>query len=157
MNQPRGRPFERGNRLGQGRPKGSRNKTTVVAQRLLEEYSEPIVQKCIVDALKGDGPSRRICMERILPAQRDACIRIKLPRTITAQDVDQAAEQVVQSVAAGRLSPATGEALAHILELRRKAIETGELQARIEKLEEQARAAEPQRQKSSRALGPPRK
>ena len=125
MNQPRGRPFERGNKFGQGRPKGSRNKTTVVAQRLLEEYSEPIVRKCIVDALKGDGPSRRICMERILPAQRDACIRIKLPRTLTAQDVDQAAEQVVQSVAAGRISPATGAALAQILELRRKAIEEG--------------------------------
>jgi hypothetical protein len=145
MNQSRGRPFEPGNKFGQGRPKGSRNKTTLVAQRLLEEYSEPIVRKCIVDALKGDGPSRRICMERILPAQRDACIGIKLPRAITAKDVDKAAERVLHSVATGRISPASGEAVARILELRRKAIETAELQTRITKLEEQhARAREAQ-------------
>lgn len=105
MNQPRGRPFQPGNQFGRGRPKGSRNKTTMVAQKLLEDHSESIVRKCIVEALKGDRYAQRICMERIIPASRDSCIRIKLPRTITARDVDHAAEQVVQSVAAGRIRP----------------------------------------------------
>ena len=142
MNQPRGRPFGVGNKFGKGRPKGSQNKTTMMARRLLDEYAEPIVRKSIVDALKEDGPSRRIWMERILPAQRDAKIRVKLPRTIAARDVDEAAENVVQAVASGRLSPANGTALAQILEFRRKAIETGELQMRLAKLEEDARVSE---------------
>lgn len=142
MNQPRGRPFEVGNRFGKGRPKGSQNKTTMMAQRLLNEYAEPIVRKSIVDALKEDGPSRRIWIERILPAQRDAKIRMKLPRTSAAKDVNEAAEKVVQAVASGRISPASGTAMAQILELRRKAIETGELEMRLAKLEEDAGVSE---------------
>jgi hypothetical protein len=142
MNQPRGKPFELGNTFGRGRPKGRRNNTTIVAQRLLEEYSEPIIRKCIVDALKMDGPSRRICMERIFPPQRDAFINMKLPRTFTAQDVDKAAEQVVHAVATGLVSPTAGATLAHVLELRRRAIETAELQLRIAKLEEDVRLRE---------------
>jgi hypothetical protein len=137
---PRGQPFEAGNRFGRGRPKGSRNKITLVAQRLLQEFSEPIVRKSIIDALQKDGPSRRLCMERILPAQRNGCIRLQLPRTMTAQDVDKASEQVVQAVATGRMTPADGESMLNILELRRKAIETGELQARFDKLEAFVRA-----------------
>ena len=53
--QRRGRPFEpgqSGNPLG--RPKGSRNKTTLLAESLLDDQSEPIIRKVIEKALQGD-------------------------------------------------------------------------------------------------------
>jgi hypothetical protein len=37
MNKVRGRPFEPGNKLGRGRPKGSRNKAKSPGQDLLQE------------------------------------------------------------------------------------------------------------------------
>jgi hypothetical protein len=74
MNLPRGRPFPPGNPGGPGRPKGSRNKTAR-AQQLLEQCSEAIIRKCIVDALKGDPTSKRPCLERIMPVRRDVLVR----------------------------------------------------------------------------------
>ena len=41
----RGRPFEPGNHFGRGRPKGSRNKRSLVANELLIEHGEAIVRK----------------------------------------------------------------------------------------------------------------
>jgi len=50
----RGRPFEPGNKLGRGRPRGSRNKTTLVAGELLHSYALALMRKAIALALQGD-------------------------------------------------------------------------------------------------------
>jgi len=71
MNTPRGRPFPPGNTAGRGRPKGSRNKATMVAQQLLDQHSEPIVRKCIIEAMHGNVHALKLCMERLTPARRE--------------------------------------------------------------------------------------
>src|SRR5262245_26144335 len=97
----RGRPFEPGNKFGRGRPRGSRNKSTLLAQNLLHSYAEPVVKTCIQQAVKGDPTAMRLCMERIAPMRRDAPVKIgKLP-THTAADIAKSSEMVVQKVAAG--------------------------------------------------------
>lgn len=133
---PRGRAFLPGNKFGTGRPQGSRNKTTAMAQKLLEKYSEPIVRRCIVDALNGDRDARRACIDRIIPVLREAGVRIRLGKIETAQDVSKAAEQVLLAMAGGRMKPSDGERLARVLDMHRQAIETAQLEARIEKLEQ---------------------
>jgi len=45
-----------------GRPKGSRNKTTVIAQALLEGEAEALVRKVVQLALEGDLTCLRICL-----------------------------------------------------------------------------------------------
>ena len=45
-----------------GRPKGSRNKTTVIAQTLLEGEAESLVRKVVQLALEGDVTCLRICL-----------------------------------------------------------------------------------------------
>ncbi len=136
MNKPRGRAFLPGNKFGTGRPKGNRNKTTVMAQKLLEKYSEPIVRRCIVDALNGDRDARRACIDRIIPVLRESGVRIRLGKIESAQDVSKAAERVLQAMAGGRMKPTDGERLARVLDMHRQAIETAQLEARIEKLEQ---------------------
>src|SRR5439155_25334874 len=64
MNKPRGRPFEPGNKYGRGRPKGSRNKEKYPGEKILDEYGPHIMFKCISQALNGDHPSMRPCMEQ---------------------------------------------------------------------------------------------
>jgi hypothetical protein len=135
VNGPRGRPFSPGNQLGKGRPKGSRNKWALEAQKLLEKYSEPVVSKCIAGALEGNHYAQRLCLERILPARRDNPFRLKLGVIQSSRDVARATEAIVQAVAEGRIPPSSGEALARMLEIQRHAIETSELEVRIAELE----------------------
>jgi len=57
----RGRPFEPG-RSGKpnGRPKGSRNKTTLVLEALLDGQSEAIIRKLLEKATDGDTIALRL-------------------------------------------------------------------------------------------------
>ena len=134
----RGRPFQPGNTFGRGRPKGSRNKTTRKAQELLDKYYEPIFQKLISMAIKGDPVALRLCVERLFPARRDGYVQIPLSGSQTLADVAASSAKVLQGVSRGQITPMEGEIISGILEDRRRLIETGELAARIEKLEESA-------------------
>lgn len=55
MSNVRGKPFQLGNNSGRGRPKGSQNKASFRAQELLNEHAEPVMRKCLVEALKGNS------------------------------------------------------------------------------------------------------
>jgi hypothetical protein len=133
-NKPRGRPFEPGNKLGRGRPKGSRNKAKP-GQTLLDEYAEPVTRKCIALAMQGNQSAMRLCMERVSPARRGPAITMALPAIKTAADVDKAAEKVTQAIRRGDLTPAEGGIMMNILESRSRVIERVQLESRLEKLE----------------------
>jgi len=136
MNKPRGRPFEPGNSFGRGRPRGSRNKATLEAERLLEQYSAPLVRKCITQALQGDAQAMRLCMDRLVPVRRDRPVRMKLPKVATAADVLQAQQAVVRAVSSGDIAPPAAESVMRVLDDVRRGIETHELETRIDQLEE---------------------
>ena len=140
MNKPRGQPFPPGNTLGRGRPAGSRNKAKPPGQELLHEHALLLVRRCIFLALQGDRSAMRICMDRISPA-RGASIRMNLPRIRTAQDLDKAAEKVTQGIGRGGLTPAEGEKMMNIFEIRSRIIEKAHWESRLEKLEGNMAAA----------------
>jgi hypothetical protein len=50
----RGRPFEPGNTLGRGRPKGSRNKKKEDGWKILAEYHPSLMRKYVSLGLIGD-------------------------------------------------------------------------------------------------------
>src|SRR6266851_400032 len=112
----RGKPFERGNTFGRGRPLGSRNKTTIMAKQLFESHAEPVVRKAIVMALQGHPTALKLCMDRIDPLRRDPPVNIGFLPSSSAEEISQSAEKVVRRVAAGKLSPAQGAAMADLLE-----------------------------------------
>jgi len=126
--QVRGRPFEPGNKMGRGRPKGSRNKTNP-GQALLDEYAEPIMRKCIVLAMQGDRSAMRLCVERISPARHGACIRMKLPPIKIAADVDKAAEKVTQAMGRAKITPTDGLIMMNVLEKHSGMIESVQMES----------------------------
>lgn len=132
----RGRPFETGNKFGRGRPRGSRNKTTVLAQELLESHAEPVVRKALMMAIQGDTAAMKLCMDRILPVHREVPVKFGPLPTATAAEVSKAAEKVVQDVAAGKIPIAQGLAMSGLLEMRRRTVETESLDGRVRNLEE---------------------
>jgi hypothetical protein len=94
----RGRPFQPGNQLGRGRPRGSRNKTPARMQELLNHYAEPVLNKAISEALKGDAKIMRPLLDRILPVRRDAPVVVGSLPTGTAAEVSKASERVLRGV-----------------------------------------------------------
>ena len=133
---PRGKPFEPGNKFGRGRPPGSRNKKTVAARELLDSYAEPVVRKVLQMGLRdGDMGALKLCMDRILPVRRDPPVKLGSLPTSTAAEVSKSSEKVVQNVASGKLPPGQGLVMSELLDKRRRAIETQNLDERIQKLE----------------------
>lgn len=131
----RGRPFEPGNKLGRGRPRGSRNKTTLMAQKLLDSYAEPLVMKCVHQAMHGDLRAMKLCMDRVLPARRDLPVKIGKLSMRTPEDVSKASDTVLHKVAAGHITPTQGQALADLIEGRRRTMETQDFDERLRAME----------------------
>jgi hypothetical protein len=129
----RGRPFQPGN---PGRPKGALNKTTLAARELLDGEAEELTRKCIELAKDGDSAAMRLCMERIVPAVKSRTIKIELPTVDTMADVLKAQAVAIQAMAAGEITPDEAATIAGVLEAKRRAIETVELEARLVKLEQ---------------------
>jgi hypothetical protein len=136
VNKPRGRPFEQGNRFGRGRPNGSRNRDTALVKKLLEAYAPHLTRKLIAQALEGNTQALRICMERLMPAPRDASVPINLPKIKSAEDVANAAEKVTRGMGKGVLSPSEGERIMNVLESQSRVIESAGTEQRVQKLED---------------------
>ncbi len=128
-----GVPFRKGN---PGRPKGSRHKTTLAIQALLDGEGEALTRKAIDMALAGDSVALRLCLERLAPPRKDAPVRFELPPMQGAASASAAMGAILSSVAAGDLTPAEASSLAGLVDAYRKAFETTELEARLKALEE---------------------
>lgn len=130
--------FAPGNRANpKGRIPGSRNKATLAAQALLDGEVESLTRKAVELALEGDTTALRLCLERILPARKEAAlIPINLPQVEGAADLPQLTAAILDSVAAGRITPGEGQALAALTNAHAKTLEIAELEQRITALEE---------------------
>ena len=131
----RGRPFEPGNKFGRGRPRGSRNKTTAVAQELMNSHAEPIVRKVLVMALQGDPSALRAVLDRILPVRKETPVKLGLLPMTTISDLANASEGVLKKVGSGKLTITEARGVTELIERRRQVIETEELAQRILALE----------------------
>ena len=120
----------------EGRPKGSRNKATLAAQKLLEGEIETITSKVIELAKAGDMAAIKLVLERILPPRKDNPITVVLPPIATAEDTAKATYSILQAVSYGDITLSEGQALISMIEQLRKNIETQEFEKRIEKLEQ---------------------
>ncbi len=127
--------FKRGNKHGAGRPHGSRNKTTIAIEALLDGEAEALTRKAVDLALEGDMAALRLCLERICPPRKSRFIAIELPRVETAKDITAAHAVVIEAMARGDITPDEASSVAGVLDARRKSLETTEIEKRIEALE----------------------
>jgi len=72
-------------------------------------------------------------------SQASQLIEIDLPDVSKVQGITDALTAILRSTADGELTPSEAQALGGLLETQRKAIESAELEARIEQLEQIAR------------------
>ena len=98
-------PFQKGESGNPaGRPRGARNRTTVLLENLLAVDAEAIGRKAIELAKAGDIAAIRMCMDRLAPARKDEPVVFDLPPLATAADSVAAAASIVAAVAGGELA-----------------------------------------------------
>ena len=135
----RGRPFEPGNKFGRGRPRGSRNKKTLLIQGLLDEYAPSLIRKALVLAMGGDGTVLRVFLDRLLPRPQDSPVKMgRLPMN-TAEELLESHETVMKKLASGALTPIQARQIVAVLEIRHQLIETQDLVRRVTALEQTLR------------------
>jgi len=123
-----------------GRPPGARNKATLMVLGLMERDAEEIAQAVITAARTGDLAAAKLVLERLAPPLRERPISIELPDTSTTEGVSKAQQVIIEAVGKGELLPSEGSTLAALVESRRRALETDDLERRLSDLEEQQRS-----------------
>jgi hypothetical protein len=118
-----------------GRPAGSRHKTTLAIEALLEGEAEALTRKAIEMAMNGDVVASRLCLERAAPLRKGRPVVVDVPPIDTAKDVVAAVGAIVGAVGEGMLTPEEGHTFASILDTHRRAIETQELEVRLATVE----------------------
>jgi hypothetical protein len=132
----RGRPFPKGQSGNpRGRPEGSRNRATIMAQTLLDDEAEALTRKVIDLAMEGDTVCLRVCLERLVPPRKDSPITVSLPKVEGVIDLPRVTQALLLAVATGKLTPAEAQALTGILEVHRKNLELVDLEERLSALE----------------------
>ena len=149
----RGRPFEPGQSGNpSGRPKGARNKTTIAVEALLDNEAEALTRKVIELALAGNMAAIRLCFERLLPPRRDRGVAFDLPKIESAADAVAASRAVLESCAAGSLSPGEAADVMRLIETHLRAIELRQIESGMAVLE-RSQAPLERSQKESNSQG----
>ena len=152
----RGRPFEPGNKFGRGRPPGSRNKTTLLAQEMLQSHAPEIVNKCLELALKGDVAALRLCLERVAPVGSKRPVNLGSLPMSTVGELSQASDSVLRKVISGQLTILEARGMAQLIADRRKVLlmEEEEKRAEAQFLRMRAQAEVRRRERNKEDLTP---
>lgn len=126
--------FAPGNSLG-GRTPGSRNKTTVAVEALLEGEHEALTRAAIDKALDGDTTALRLCLDRIAPPRKDSPVTFELPAIRSVEDAVAASSAILSAVAAGEVTPDEAGRVMSLLTAHKQLVETCDLETRLAALE----------------------
>jgi hypothetical protein len=120
-----------------GKPKGTRHHATRLAEALIDGQAQEIVQKAIAMAASGDPTALRIVMDRLCPPRRERTISLAMPSIKSAADLITAAAALTDATAAGDITASEAASLSTLVGNVAKTIETVEIVARLERIEEQ--------------------
>lgn len=118
-----------------GKIKGTKNKTTLTAELLLEGEIGNICRRLIDEALNGNMQAIKMVLDRIMPPRKDRSIAINIPILKNSSDILQAMSFITDAVGSGNISPSEGEALSRIIDVYVKALEIHDYENRLQILE----------------------
>src|SRR5262249_12493908 len=125
-----------------GRPRGSRNKATLLADQIFDEKlfgddkkADAIISKAIALAEGRDTTCIRLCLDRIAPVRRDRPVCFTLPNMAKAKDAVKASAAIVAVVANGDLTPMEASELGKLVESYARTLQAGEFEERVLRLE----------------------
>lgn len=127
--------FAPGNPGGPGRKEGSRNKATLILDALADDDAKEILRKAIEKAKGGDVRAIEMILARVWPPRKSRPVNFELPSMANASDIMAGLQAVLDATAKGELTPDEASVIGGLIETKRKAIETVEIEQRLAKLE----------------------
>jgi len=119
-----------------GRPKGSKNRATLLALCALEGEIGAIVKIIITAAKEGDMTAARLVVDKLIPNAKERPLSIDLPMAADIPGCLQAQIAVLAAVSSGDLLPGEGQVLSALIENQRRSLETQQLEQRLKMIEE---------------------
>lgn len=123
-----------------GRPRGIRNSASVIRAQLLADCPD-IIAVMTERAKAGDAAAAKLLLDRCLPALRPGDLPMQ---TQLASDITAAPRAVFAALASGELTPDEAHTIAATLASLTRVIESTELIARLDELEERIREQQQQ-------------
>jgi hypothetical protein len=121
-----------------GRPRGARNRASVLVHSLLENEAEDLARMTIEIAKRGDIAALRMCMDRIAPARKLDPGSCDLPPLDNPAAPVEAMARIADAVATGNLAPSEAVALVKGVEVYLQALAAKGFDERLTKVEEMA-------------------
>jgi len=118
-----------------GKKPGTRNKSTMAAQALLDGEAQALTRKAVELALDGNMAALRLCLERVCPPRKERTLAVKLPEVEGAAELPRLTSALLAAVGKGELEPGQAAALASLVAAHGKVLELSELERRIRALE----------------------
>jgi hypothetical protein len=148
-----GRPFRKGQSGNPaGRKRGSKNKSTLAAQVLLDGEAEALTRKAVEVAMTGNALALKICLDCLFPTRRERAVAFSLPRIENAEGLAAALTAIADATAQGELTPGEAFDLARLTDPFLRAFEARDEERRRQqrRAEIAARAANPRPKQSFR-------
>ena len=127
-----------------GRKLGVPNKATAEIRALAREHGPDVIKELAHLAKEAQSEQARISACNALldraygRSQTSQLIEIDLPDISKIDGIANALSAILRATATGQITPSEAQALSSVIETQRKAIETVELEERIEQLEQSA-------------------
>jgi hypothetical protein len=117
-----------------GRPRGSRNKATILLEQLFAGEAEALGRKAIELGKQGQVLALKMCLDRINPPPRSRTVDFELRNIETMAGKSAAVSDVLKAISEGQLTPEVGENICKLLELKQRVLEESVHAARRLKL-----------------------
>ena len=94
-----------------GRPRGSRNKATLLMEQLIEDQGPELIQKLIDVAKNGDIRALQLCLDRLVPPRKECETEFEVGPTENHEQIQAAMSRVFEGIKLGRITLNEGERL----------------------------------------------
>jgi len=117
--------FQKGNTLGKGRPKGSRNKGLLLFEKILENDLDSITDQLVALAKSGDMSAISLIINRVysLPPKASSMVDLPLMNDIKTQtDVNNSMTDLLSAVGSGDVDIEEAKELAALIKAKSESI-----------------------------------
>jgi hypothetical protein len=118
-----------------GRPRGSRNKDTVLVEQMFERFGGALANKAVNMALEGNMAAMRLCVSRIAAPRRHRASDFALLPLRSAADLAPAIAAIAEAVGDGAISADEAFQLSQIVDAFGRALAAADIEARLQRLE----------------------
>jgi hypothetical protein len=118
-----------------GRPRGSRGKAAVLAEKLAAKDIADIVNMLVTAAKGGCVQSATVLLSRLWPAPKGRLVAFDLAPIQTAADAENAISAVLAAVAGAKLSADEADKIVSIIERKAGVTDMAEVERRLAELE----------------------